>query len=124
DVAAGNIEFSFELPLKLELKNNLSQPENKMVFLDNTLDIRQIELSMIVDILKESLDNETNIDWNLFGQYVNEKYNINLNELYTFFEQPVSVILKPKRLLLSINELFIFENYNWVIMSQCKPGEK
>ena len=123
-VVAGEIEFSFELPLKLELKNNLSQPENRMVFLDNTLSIRQIELNTIVDILKESLDNETNIDWSLFEQYVDEKYNVHLNELYTFFERPVSVILKPKRLLLSFNELFIFENYDWVIISQSEPGEK
>ena len=123
-VVAGGIEFSVKLPIKLELKNNLSQPDNQMVFLDNTLEIQQIELSIIIDILKESLGNETNIDWNLFEQYVNEKYNINLNELYTFFKQPVSVILKPKRLLLSINELFIFENYDWVIISQGKQEEK
>lgn len=124
DVVAGDIEFSFGLPIKLELKNNLSQPDNKMVFLNNTIDIRHVELSTVIDILKESLNNETNIDWNLFEQYVDEKYNVHLNELYTFFERPVSVILKPKKLLLSINELFIFENYNWLIVFQGEQGEK
>jgi hypothetical protein len=92
--------------------------------INNTIFFNNIKLENVIGVLKEKFEKDSNLEWDSFTQHFQSKYNTSLDELYTIFEQPVYLVLKPKRQLIDTAEMFDFEKYYWALVWDDGSGSK
>lgn len=122
----GEFVFSAELPIKINKKIGRSAKGGGFYEINNSIVFNSIRLDEALMLLRRGLAVESEVDFELLEKYLNERYKTDIKELYTFFEQPVSIILKPKRLLTDSRELFQFDNYDYAIViegNKILPGD-
>ncbi len=80
-------------------------------------------LDGLIDGALEHIRRETDIDMEELKAFIESKYKVNLNLLYTFFEQPFYVLFKPKKEM-DLHGLSDARNYDYALLAYGLPNDK
>ena len=116
----GNILLSFNLGNgKIKKTRGMeTEPTNKFLKLDRTIMARDLDLLEVLAVLNKQLNKEKEINLQSLKKFLNDKYKIKVDEMYTFFEQPVLLVLRPRTGAVNLENLFNFNNYYYGIVWQ------
>jgi len=117
NIENNKIVFEMDVPIsEVALSETEEVDENKFLSLNETIEIKQIKLSDVLNIMKSEINKEGNMNWDLMQNYLQDKYKLNIEALNTFFKQPISLWLKPKRDLAGAEEFLNLDNYYYALM--------
>ena len=90
----------------------------KFLVIDRGVIVKNILGGELLKIVEGELTGGGDIDMEAFEIYVSDKYQVEIEELYTFFKQPAWLVLKPKRKLNNIRDTLNSNNYFYSLVSK------
>ncbi|MFH1890723.1 MAG: hypothetical protein ABIJ91_04145 [Candidatus Kuenenbacteria bacterium] len=89
----------------------------------NAITLNKFSLPGLIEILKSELNNERDNNWSFFVKYMEDKYKINISDLYTFFEQPAILVVQPKNIIASWDEALKMSSYYYTLILKKNNGD-
>lgn len=113
----GETVFEVEVALNngISLDKRKRSSEN-FLMVDKSMMMRGILAEPVLALLAEELERGSEIEWEIFEFYLGDKYSVKIEELYTFFDQPVILVLRPKKEIRSWEELFKSKSYSYAVV--------
>ncbi len=107
-----DIIVNFDLAIKNNLLNkDLLKTSNKNFITPiNTVVIKDFNGRFIFNILEKKLTEQFGGNEDLFKQLLKKKYHVDIEKLYTLFEQPFSIIIQPRNSELELKKILNNQN--------------
>jgi len=110
--ADGEMIAEFNLPVKNNYIKQVFVDTNNEDFIiaPGMMVVRNFNGDILLELLENKLEEQFNGGKDLFEKFLEDKYKIDIKRLYTFFEQPFSVVVQPKNNQLVWNNILNTQN--------------
>jgi len=98
--------------------------KDNFLALNSVMMIRNFDGRLALNILADYLQGELGDQASFFTKFLSDKYKININSLYTLFEQPMLIVIKPTQGSLNLENMLIKRAYKYALVWHSGESEK
>ncbi|HRY63271.1 MAG TPA: hypothetical protein P5267_01530 [Patescibacteria group bacterium] len=118
------VVWQIDLPLKLEASRQILANTNQLAgvyYFDQALTLKSGGINNLWPVISAAMSEEE-LDKEEIERYINDKYQTEIKELYTIFEQPFILVVQPSDKVSNLDKLVQIDKNDYVIISELAGG--